>query len=77
MIAALALRDIGEALDAYEKGLLVPSVFMERSNVKKDFANIEKAVAKAKMLQVWLRQIPQAKETFVPKTSILNEFLCL
>ena len=77
VIAALALRDIGEALDAYEQGLLAPSVFMERSNVKKDFANIEKAVAKARMLQVWLRQIPQAKETFVPKTSILNEFLCL
>ncbi|MBO4928768.1 MAG: hypothetical protein J5379_11060 [Clostridiales bacterium] len=77
VIAALASRDIQEALAAYEQGLLAPSVFMERSNVKKDFANIEKAVAKARMLQSWLAQIPQAKEKFVPKTSILNEFLCL
>ena len=77
VIAALAKRDIEEALSAYDQGLLAPSVFMERSNVKKDFANIEKAVAKARMLHGWLDMIPQAKETFVPKTSILNEFLCL
>lgn len=77
VIAALAKRDINEALAAYEQGLLAPSVFMERSNVKKDFANIEKAVAKARMLSGWLEQIPRARETFVPKTSILNEFLCL
>lgn len=77
VIAALAKRDIAEALDAYDQGILAPSVFMEKSNVKKDFANIEKAVAKARMLESWLDMIPQAKETFVPKTSILNEFLCL
>ena len=77
VIAALCKRDITEALAAYEQGLLAPSVFMERSNVKKDFADIEKAVAKARMLVGWLEQIPQARETFVPKTSILNEFLCL
>lgn len=77
VIAALARNDIAEALSAYEQGLLAPSVFMERSNVKKDFADIEKAVAKARMLMNWLEQIPQARETFVPKTSILNEFLCL
>ncbi len=77
VIAALGRRDISEALSAYEQGLLAPSVFMERSNMKKDFADIEKAVAKARMLVAWLEQIPQARETFVPKTSILNEFLCL
>ena len=77
VIAALAKRDIEEALAAYDQGLLAPSVFMEKSNVRKDFANIEKAVAKARMLHGWLDMIPQAKETFVPKTSILNEFLCL
>lgn len=76
VIANMARKDIKEALDAYEQGLLVPSVFMERSNPPKDFANIEKAVAKAKMLVSWLEQIPQANESFVPKTSILNEFLC-
>ncbi len=77
VIAALARRDIEEALSAYDQGLLAPSVFMERSNMKKDFANIEQAVAKARMLDSWLSMIPQAKESFVPKTSILNEFLCL
>lgn len=77
VIAALAKRDIEEALAAYDQGILAPSVFMEKSNVRKDFANIEKAVAKARMLHGWLDMIPQAKETFVPKTSILNEFLCL
>ena len=77
VIAALAKRDIEEALAAYDQGILAPSVFMERSNMKKDFANIEKAVAKARMLHAWLDMIPHAKETFVPKTSILNEFLCL
>ncbi|MBO4494826.1 MAG: hypothetical protein J5752_03090 [Clostridiales bacterium] len=77
VIAAMAKHDIEEALSAYEQGLLAPSVFMERSNPPKDFANIEKAVAKARMLQSWLSQIPQAKETFVPRTSILNEFLCM
>ncbi|MBO4688886.1 MAG: hypothetical protein J5636_10285 [Clostridiales bacterium] len=77
VIAALARRDIEEALSAYDQGMLAPSVFMERSNTKKDFANIEQAVAKARMLDSWLSMIPQARETFVPKTSILNEFLCL
>ena len=77
VIAALARRDIEEALSAYDQGLLAPSVFMERSNMKKDFANIEQAVAKARMLDSWLSMIPQANESFVPKTSILNEFLCL
>ena len=76
VIAAMAKRDIAEALDAYDQGLLAPSVFMERSVPPKDFANIEKAVAKARMLETWLDQIPQARETFVPRTSILNEFLC-
>lgn len=77
VIAALARRDIEEVLSAYDQGLLAPSVFMERSNMKKDFANIEQAVAKARMLDSWLSMIPQANESFVPKTSILNEFLCL
>ncbi|MBR5975424.1 MAG: hypothetical protein IK020_09610 [Clostridiales bacterium] len=77
VIAALARRDIEDALSAYDQGLLAPSVFMERSNMKKDFANIEQAVAKARMLDSWLSMIPQAGEAFVPKTSILNEFLCL
>ena len=76
VIAALARHDIDEAVSAYDQGLLAPSVFMERSNPPKDFANIEKAVAKARMLSTWLSQIPQATEKFVPKTSILNEFLC-
>jgi uridine kinase len=77
VIAALAKNDIEEALSAYEQNRLAPSVFMEKSNLKKDFANLEKAVAKARMLESWLSLIPQAKEKFVPKTSILNEFLCL
>ena len=40
-------------------------------------ARVEQAVAKARMLDSWLSMIPQANESFVPKTSILNEFLCL
>ena len=74
--AAVALADIREDLRAYEEGRLAPSSFITKHRDTGDgFADIERALAHARMLTESLAQIPAADMDIVPDCSILNEFI--
>ena len=75
IIAPLALSDIRSALKQVEKGTIEPSVFMERSNTGKPFADLSAALAKASKLIGHLDKIPVVSPDQVPAESILNEFI--
>lgn len=75
IIAPLALSDIQSALKKVEKGTIEPSVFMERSNTGKPFADLSAALAKASKLIGHLDKIPVVSPEQVPAESILNEFI--
>ncbi len=75
IIAPLALHDIKEALSQVENGTIEPSVFMERSNLDKDFADFSGSLAKCSKLVKHLEKIPVVNPEHVPEQSILNEFI--
>ena len=75
IIAPLALHDIQSALKKVEKGSIEPSVFMEKSNTGKPFADLSAALAKASKLIGHLDKIPVVSPEQVPAESILNEFI--
>lgn len=75
IIAPLALSDIESALKQVEKGVIEPSVFMEKSNTGKPFADLSSALAKANKLIGHLEKIPVVSPEQVPAESILNEFI--
>ena len=75
IIAPLALNDIRSALKKVEKGTIEPSVFMEKSNTGKPFADLSAALAKASKLIGHLDKIPVVSPEQVPAESILNEFI--
>ena len=75
IIAPLALSDIETALKMVEKGVIEPSVFMEKSNTGKPFADLSSALAKANKLIGHLDKIPVVSPEQVPSESILNEFI--
>lgn len=75
IIAPLALSDIESALKRVEKGVIEPSVFMEKSNTGKPFADLSSALAKANKLIGHLEKIPVVSPEQVPAESILNEFI--
>lgn len=75
IIAPLALSDIQSALKKVEKGVIEPSVFMEKSNTGKPFADLSAALAKASKLIGHLDKIPVVSPEQVPAESILNEFI--
>ena len=75
IIAPLALSDIQSALKKVEKGTIEPSVFMEKSNTGKPFADLSAALAKASKLIGHLDKIPVVSPEQVPAESILNEFI--
>ena len=75
VIAPLALHDINSALDLLDEHKLTPSVFMERSNTGKDFADLPAALKKAWILVKHLYKIPKIDPSRVPTESILNEFI--
>ena len=75
IIAPLALNDIRSALKKVEKGTIEPSVFMEKSNTGKPFADLSAALTKASKLIGHLDKIPVVSPEQVPAESILNEFI--
>lgn len=75
IIAPLALGDIKSAMKKVEKGVIEPSVFMEKSNTGKPFADLSAALAKASKLIGHLEKIPVVSPEQVPAESILNEFI--
>lgn len=75
VIAPMALHDINKALDMAQKGELTPSVFMEKSNTGKPFADLSSALAKCSKLVKHLEKIPVINPEHVPAESILNEFI--
>ncbi|MBR3465419.1 MAG: hypothetical protein IKH23_10130 [Clostridiales bacterium] len=75
IIAPLALSDIQSALKKVEKGTIEPSVFMEKSNTSKPFADLSAALTKASKLIGHLDKIPVVSPEQVPAESILNEFI--
>ncbi len=75
IIAPLALHDIQAALKQLEKGTIEPSVFMEKSNTGKPFADLSAALVKAGKLIGHLDKIPVVSPDQVPAESILNEFI--
>lgn len=75
VIAPLALGDIKSALDQVKKGTITPSVFMERSNTNKAFADLSTALSTARRLVEHLEKIPKCDPSRVPGESILNEFI--
>ena len=62
-------------LKKVEKGTIEPSVFMEKSNTGKPFADLSAALAKASKLIGHLDKIPVVSPEQVPAESILNEFI--
>ena len=75
IIAPLALSDIRAALKKVEKGSIEPSIFMEKSNTGKPFADLSSALRKAGKLIDHLDKIPVVSPDQVPAESILNEFI--
>ena len=75
IIAPMALHDIDEAMEQAMNGTIAPSVFMEKSNTGKPFADLSSALAKAAKLQAHLHKIPVVIPSQVPAESILNEFI--
>lgn len=75
VIAPVAKQDIENALLALEKGDIEPSVFMKRSIPPKAFADIDTAVARARLLHRHLSMVPEIAYERVPEHSILQEFI--
>lgn len=75
VIAPLALGDIEKALNEVKKGTITPSVFMDRSNTNKPFADLSKALTTARKLVEHLEKIPVCDPSRVPANSILLEFI--
>lgn len=75
IIAPLALSDISDALEQYEKNTLAPSVFLNYSDPPKPYADLPSALSKAHQLVHDLARIPSMDPKAVPADSILNEFL--
>ncbi|MCQ2528673.1 MAG: hypothetical protein MJ108_06080 [Saccharofermentans sp.] len=75
IIAPMALNDIKAALKAVEDGTIEPNAFMERSNKKKDFADLSTALSRCNKLISHLEMIPVVDPNHVPSASILNEFI--
>lgn len=75
VIAPLARKDILAALDRYESNSLEPSVFLNRTEPRKSYANLDVALAMARRLAHDLERIPSIDPVIVPANSILNEFL--
>lgn len=75
VVAPLAYEEIKKAMDAYEAGTLTPSSFMNKSNTNKPFADLDKALARARKLLNHLNKIPVCDPKRVPDNSILLEFI--
>lgn len=75
VIAPLALHDIKESLKLVEEGRIPRSVFMEKSNTGKAFADLSSALKKASKLVEHLEKIPVVDSDKVPENSILHEFI--
>lgn len=75
VIAPLARENILDALKAVEENTIKPSVFMERSNINKPFADLSASLRRCSKLLVHLYKIPAVNKAWVPVDSILNEFI--
>ena len=75
VIAPLALHDIKEALEQVSSKRIEPSIFMAKSNKNKPFADLSKALNRARKLVEHLEKIPVCDPSRVPDDSILLEFI--
>lgn len=75
VIAPLALKDIKDAILAVKDKTITPNCFMEQSNTGKSFADLSKALDKARKLIEKLEKIPVCDPSRVPEESILLEFI--
>ena len=75
IIAPLALHDLQEALTQVADNSIRPSVFMQKSNTNKSFADLSKALNRARKLVEHLEKIPKCDPSRVPNESILLEFI--
>ena len=75
VVAPLALADLREALDLYDRDALPPSVFLAKFSTHKEFADLPRALAWARQLSFDLARIPAISKAVVPPRSILNEFI--
>ena len=75
VIAPLALHDLKEALEQVKNKTIKPSVFMQKSNTNKSFADLSKALNRASKLVEHLEKIPKCDPSRVPQDSILLEFI--
>ncbi|MCR5804156.1 MAG: hypothetical protein K6G47_07815 [Clostridia bacterium] len=75
VIAPLALHDLKEALEQVKENTIKPSVFMQKSNTPKPFADLSKALNRARKLVEHLEKIPKCDPSRVPQDSILLEFI--
>lgn len=75
VVAPLALADIRAALAAVKDKTIAPSCFMEKSNTGKPYADLSKALDKARRLVEHLEKIPECDSARVPSDSILLEFI--
>lgn len=75
VIAPMALDVIKEALDQLKRDVIGPSCFMEKSNTTKKFADLSKALNRARKLVEHLEKIPVCDPSRVPENSILLEFI--
>lgn len=75
IIAPLALHDINESLDLMRQGKLPPSIFMQKSDRDRPYADLSAALDKCSRLVKHLQKIPVVDPAHVPAESILNEFI--
>lgn len=75
VIAPMALHDIREAFEQVSDGNIRKSVFMERNDKGKSFANLSEALKTMDKLVEHLEKIPRVDPSRVPPSSILNEFI--
>ena len=73
--APMALDIIEESLRGVADGTIPKSIFMEKSNQDKCFADLTKALKRCEKLKECLKQVPIVDATRVPSDSILNEFI--
>ena len=66
---------IKEALEQVKENTIKPSVFMQKSNTPKPFADLSKALNRARKLVEHLEKIPKCDPSRVPQDSILLEFI--
>lgn len=75
VIAPLALADIKAALEAVRNNTIEPSCFMVSSKTNKAYADLSKALNRARKLVEHLEKIPVCDPSRVPGDSILLEFI--